>query len=444
MKETTYVHSRLKDSTTYIRLLQYTRNSDCTLRFGLNQWLLDDCPAFFAISYCWGTVSPTKHVLVNGQKFEIRANAHYALVQATDQQTEKVGYYWIDTICICQSHLEEKSDQVRIMSSIYGQSSQVYSCLGTGNENARLFMSVVNRYFADLPYHLRGDPDRPTRRLRKYLQDVPPSNRLENLARLSAAMNDLIDTGYQSRLWIVQEIMAADPKPLILWGRGTVSATWFQGLDMWNALVLAGLVSADNLSPLLIMGIRIEHRIVAFGEPGPPNMRWSLPSIVTACKDFQCTDPRDAIYGICSFVRLPPHLPPITVDYTLSTQQLFLRLLPYYLAEHGELGSKALVTLSQTIGLQLTPEQLGRLEGFHCLECARRFLRAPSGLQTGPGCDLPHLFDNSSRIRHPMYAPADHQCICLDHCPHPWAPGLSRLDDATRDHLLQVGCLPSE
>lgn len=441
-RETNYRHEAFEDATRHIRLLQYTRVSDrTTLRFELNQWLLDDCPAFFAISYCWGDVSNTGCVLINGQKFVIGANALYALVQATDQQKGEVGYYWIDTICINQNNLEEKSHQVRRMASIYGQALQVYSCVGPGDENSGLMFSVLKAYFEDLDTRSRGDLDRPTKRLRKYMDDLPPGS--QDLQRLGAAMNNFLDVSYISRLWIVQECTAADPPPLVLWGRHSAPATWWQCMDLRTALVHHGLVPEDKQPPFLVMGIRMEYRVLTFGEPLPPKMRWTLPSIVMACKDFECKDPKDSVYGVCSFVRLPSDMPSIVVDYMLSVEQLFLRLLPYYLAEHGELGRKALAILSRMIGLQLSPEQYRRLEGFHCLECAKRFLHAPSRPHTGPGCDIPQLFDTSSTT-HPVYGPPDHQCRCLGQCPRPWAPGLSRLDDESRQHLLEIGCLPTE
>lgn len=257
-------------------------------------------------------------------------------------------------------------------------------------------------------------------------------------------MNRFLDTSYITRLWIVQECTVAEPPPLVLWGRNSVPATWYQCMDLRTALVRRGLVSKDKLPPLLRMGIRIEKRVIKYGEPLPPKMRWTLPSTVMTCKDFERTVPKDGIYGICSFVHFPPGMPSIKVDYTLTVEQLFTRILPYYLAEHGELGRKALAILSRMIGLQLSPEQYLRLEGFHCLECAKRFLHAPSIPRTGPGCDIPQLFDSSSTTRDPVYGPSDHHCICLEQCPRPWAPGLSQLDDESRQHLLQIGCLPTE
>lgn len=76
-----------------------------------------------ALSYTWGTSS--NHVItLNGQHaFPVTNNLFYALKRLKYAHTVRV--LWIDAVCINQSDLQERSQQVQHMRSIYREASRV-------------------------------------------------------------------------------------------------------------------------------------------------------------------------------------------------------------------------------------------------------------------------------------------------------------------------------
>jgi hypothetical protein len=119
----------------------------------------DPVPFYETISYCWG--SP-------GRKTLLKLNGSMTLVPSTSEAAvrrmrfgDKPRVLWIDAICINQSSLSERSDQVALMSTIYSRASQNLVYLGEDNtavaeraiENVRLVyteMRIATNNFESL------------------------------------------------------------------------------------------------------------------------------------------------------------------------------------------------------------------------------------------------------------------------------------------------------
>ncbi|PMD47968.1 HET-domain-containing protein, partial [Hyaloscypha variabilis F] len=89
--------------------------------------------AYIALSYVWGTPTPSQTILVNNVSFSITPNLFFALRQIC--RMPGLGYLhcsfrWIDTLCIYQAGVLERSSQVRIMQDIYKNADIVVSWLG--------------------------------------------------------------------------------------------------------------------------------------------------------------------------------------------------------------------------------------------------------------------------------------------------------------------------
>ena len=83
---------------------------------------------FEALSYYWGTEKADRPLSLNGAPFFIRPNLHAALRELCKGKTERV--LWIDAICINQADVDERSEQVRMMSSIYQHAARVIIWIG--------------------------------------------------------------------------------------------------------------------------------------------------------------------------------------------------------------------------------------------------------------------------------------------------------------------------
>ncbi|KAI9712822.1 MAG: hypothetical protein M1820_001444 [Bogoriella megaspora] len=92
----------------------------------------DDAPAYAAVSYMWGEGDPTEVVYLNGRIFYVRTNLwsclHYLGRYACRPDWPK--YIWVDAICIDQTNIPERNEQVRFMDQIYKNAECVSVWLG--------------------------------------------------------------------------------------------------------------------------------------------------------------------------------------------------------------------------------------------------------------------------------------------------------------------------
>ena len=85
---------------------------------------LDSLPEYHTLSYVWGDGEmPHRMVLGSGEILRMTTSLHEALPFVFTHC--KVGYLWIDQICINQSDRSERGAQVALMSSIYSQATCV-------------------------------------------------------------------------------------------------------------------------------------------------------------------------------------------------------------------------------------------------------------------------------------------------------------------------------
>lgn len=65
----------------------------------------------------WGDPATTKDVLMQNCMMSITKNLWESLSEMMRQKEER--YFWIDTLCINQADMVEKSSQVQMMGEIY-------------------------------------------------------------------------------------------------------------------------------------------------------------------------------------------------------------------------------------------------------------------------------------------------------------------------------------
>jgi hypothetical protein len=133
-------HTPLDLNTKSIRLLEVHLGSaqesvSCTL----SQHDLNDSPSYIALSYTWDQGSTRKRISCDGMDLEIGENLwHFfweyrkkqVLQQYTDGPSTKTCYIWIDAICIDQSSLKERNQQVAQMRDTYANAESVIVWLG--------------------------------------------------------------------------------------------------------------------------------------------------------------------------------------------------------------------------------------------------------------------------------------------------------------------------
>lgn len=98
----------------------------------LKNVLLCENPTFEALSYTWGTQTDCVEISIDGKKASISENLNSALRRL--RLADKVLTIWVDSICINQDDLVERSAQASRMRFIYRQACSVSVWLGNEDE----------------------------------------------------------------------------------------------------------------------------------------------------------------------------------------------------------------------------------------------------------------------------------------------------------------------
>lgn len=198
-----YHYTALKDSSKTIRLLKVTKqHSESSFEAELTEVRLVvnspnvskvHVPQYTALSYTWGQPDDGKTRIIDGKRLHIRSNVHSFLTHVSAESTQEL--FWIDAVCINQSSIEERGQQVRLMRQIYSQASKVRVWLGYGNET--------------LCYLLRDIREARNNSGSLYItqmRELRDADYRSNARRGSSVLGRL---DYWTRLWVVQEVFFA-------------------------------------------------------------------------------------------------------------------------------------------------------------------------------------------------------------------------------------------
>jgi hypothetical protein len=223
--------------TTSIRLLEISLQPDSedqscrVLSLTVNRHSLNKPPTYYALTYTWGPPSPGDDeytdadkitIQFNGRPFKVFPNLHDALLQL--YQSYPGMPFWIDAICIDQSHCAERETQVGIMGQIYKQARKVIIWLGKKGHSIDRGVALIRLYaeaaIREVPRILEGQQF-------IFAIDItkPESLVRYGLPRLTLQdAEDLISLYHSNwfhRIWIIQEVALAK-EAVAHWGDTSV------------------------------------------------------------------------------------------------------------------------------------------------------------------------------------------------------------------------------
>ena len=147
-----FTYSHFKRETSDIRLVRFKQPTPAPVDPGaapieleFRHASFDDDTHYAALSYVWGRsdTNTTAQIHINGGSFTIGSNLHAVLTQL--YQGGVRSWLWVDSICINQSDMEEKSLQVAQMHTIFGRADHVYIWLGPGSIETAKAMDFATR-----------------------------------------------------------------------------------------------------------------------------------------------------------------------------------------------------------------------------------------------------------------------------------------------------------
>jgi len=268
---------------------------------------LTNMPRYIALSYTWGpssneeaadgvTSDPTNSILCNGHAFSVTANLYNFLVRAAQSDELASNHMWIDILCINQEDLDERTQQVSLMTKIYQSAESVVAWLGeqdTGIGRAFDLMKTLGRCSKDelrliTPKTLQDDA---------VIKLLAPCHGIECWNLLAK----FFKRRYFTRVWVIQEVTLAK-QVLVLCG--TYSIDWdeiakvsrFLTLTSWTNWLSRGVVLEDTDERSSHHGVptllKANKRAMIQGDKNI--MLWSL----IRSRRFESFDPRDKVYAL--------------------------------------------------------------------------------------------------------------------------------------------------
>ncbi|KAF7188203.1 Heterokaryon incompatibility protein 6, OR allele [Pseudocercospora fuligena] len=185
---------------------------------------------YLAISYTWGEAEPPLTVFVNGESRKVRRNCHYALWQARLHYAD--SFIWIDSVCIDQESLSEKSQQVAIMGAIYGQAVKVLACIGPEADDSDYMLGFSDRFTnEDLDASGNNTITSEAPLPKALMQGLEATKSPAEFQRFLNGSQNFIGRTYWSRVWILQELMMARSRR-ILCGEHDVPFALMSNMDI--------------------------------------------------------------------------------------------------------------------------------------------------------------------------------------------------------------------
>jgi hypothetical protein len=281
--------------------------------FQLHVFDLDDLPEYFALSYTWGTPSPTKNIRLNGQDFHIRSNLYASLeavrrrlkagdlvsgLASNDEQNASPVYLWIDAMCINQENVEERGHQVNIMSEIFSQAAAVLVWLGSSSCSA---LEALELHALDKR------------------QGVGQSK-----------FQPFFAAGYWHRMWVIQEFVLAK-RIIFLSDAGTFALDNLEYLK--EDLLHDPAQEMDNEHQrAFARSLLFERWLYHEGASSisqqierESSFKSGLQLLIRRFRGFGCEDPRDRIYALLGLLKWSGKR--LEADYSLSSRQLCEKLI---------------------------------------------------------------------------------------------------------------------
>ncbi|KAI4869999.1 HET-domain-containing protein [Hypoxylon rubiginosum] len=325
-----------------------------------------DCIRYEALSYCWGDGREQRPILLKGLEPSLPAiqvfisrNLFAALKTLRNEEIGRI--FWIDQLCINQSDLEERAEQVALMGDIYAGAKHVRIWLGELDESAGKDFSTIqtisNAYSqanlsrGDVSAHSGGSSD-------TIPSGAPITPEISHkVIQTAGGINMQNDSVFQrqwfERVWVLQEAWNIPKSCSVLELSQRVTVMCGSAELPWTAILRAGQClrsyngsSYNALIPAIWMvlfkhqessGDLAQDRITFVPQP-----RLDILTVLINALEMRATDARDKIFALLTFgeeTHQVAELPdPIKPDYSKSVQNVYVDFTRWWIQHYHSLG----------------------------------------------------------------------------------------------------------
>ncbi|KAF5969542.1 heterokaryon incompatibility (het-6OR allele) [Fusarium coicis] len=357
---------------------------------------------FHALSYCWGDPTEREDIFLskegefdNGREalpFSIGKSAAQAIRRLRLERETLV--IWIDAVCINQDDLEERAQQVTLMSQIYSLASVVHIWLGEDNHGVEACLKLIRDICNSNSRLCQGGEQcscvgtahsTPLEEVRAYEQSKKDGGKaisfkgmlevfdihLKNWTReiidlagwygntqLSFLMSTLYENPWFTRVWVIQEALSAK-QPLIHcsgeqvpWEEVVQVSNWLEnpGYSSQNPHIVSQQISMAAIWKTLKPKGRTTEVPTTPIEAQDTNELSSILEVFLSGLDLKATDPRDKLFALLTFAnethdttKLDDLIRP---NYDKPKERVFADFTRWWIREHN------LVAILSTIHCQ--------------------------------------------------------------------------------------------
>ena len=318
-----------------IRLLCKDDDAE-TSNWSLKQHILDEAPAFFALSYVWGTEKPTERFVIEQSVLDITLSLSIFLHQL--EARRDLRFIWIDQICINQQDDVEKAVQVKMMRDIYVSAHKVLVWLGPSTKGSDLAMDSI----PPLDEAIGVLPQSPFAR-----ENITSSRLPGQDDAFWPALVDLYARPWYDRLWVLQEAILAKDIEVLCGNRSMPWAAFASfATKMYElfplALVLAYYRQSHGCSDDSaqaqtrgFMNIREIDTMRSREAEGSKPPFWMYLSMGQKCK---ITHPLDRVCGLLGLLASEELVRSIEIRYDWEPWQGYLHFCKAYLERDPDLA----------------------------------------------------------------------------------------------------------
>ena len=327
MTNEAFQHEILPSTPPTIRLLRFLSSGSEDVSLSLEHVSLAAAENIYdAVSYTWGPPGILHPIFVNHKTMLIRENIWHFLkhFQETWPRCTSLTTYgeiaeahhkgeaplarllWIDSICIDQDNVAEKTQQVQLMGKIFSNACNILMWLGSEASRSSALVDCVCDGVS------------------RYRQLIASDNDLVTIFTHMALKDDdsayehyrcILNAKYWTRLWIVQEVLLASNAFIIL-GRHMI------GVEYLLRLTLRPSLGKLNKDIQHLPNKTIFQQLYAL-RPHAQEPR-SLAKLFTAFHLQECSNRKDKVFGLLGLCRGDASL---TADYSWSCEAIFARAL---------------------------------------------------------------------------------------------------------------------
>ncbi|KAK7996380.1 Delta-aminolevulinic acid dehydratase [Apiospora arundinis] len=256
--------------------------------------------SFEALSYEWKGKVGTVPIQCHQDRLLITPNCKAAVERLRHE--DKPRMLWIDSICIDQENVEECSNQVKLMTSIYRAAKTVVMWLGEEKPNSQLAFNCIPTLA-----HAYEQSEKGESHLKKELL-LQATNAIQSKELVIKGWAELSRRSYFQRVWIFQEIILAGSRGLVMCD--SLSSPW----DAFNAALQGYIAWTGDVTNFIHM---LQLNIKEFEACG----HLGTETAIMAMSMLDCSDARDKVFATLGIVE--PGTAP-EADYTKSVQEVFL------------------------------------------------------------------------------------------------------------------------